>query len=377
MKFIVSSSELLSHLQAVNKVISNKNSLPILDNFLFKLENEILVITASDLETTLTTEIHDVSMVEEEGVIAIESKRLLDTLKSFPEQPLTFTMGEADTSMTIFSENGEFNFTTYPAEDFPLPPEIKTEETKDITLNSSILLEGINKTLFATGDDELRPVMNGIFMEIFPEYMNFVASDAHKLVRYRRNDAKTGIEDNFILPKKPASLLKNILPKDAEAISIKFDKRNAFFSFGKYHLICRLVEGDFPNYSAVIPTANPNKMTINRMDFANSLRRVAVFSNQASLLVKLDIKEEQLKIEAQDIDFNVSAYENLSCDYQGEAIEIGFKASFLSDILSNINSADIIVELSDPSRAGVLIPYDKEVEEEDLLMLLMPMMINV
>jgi len=245
-----------------------------------------------------------------------------------------------------------------------------------VTVNNNILLKGIEKTLFATADDELRPVMNGIFIELSPENLGFVASDAHKLVRYRRTDAKSEFESSFILPKKPAGLLRNLLPREENDVKVEFDEKNAIFYLSEYKLICRLVEGNYPSYNSVIPSDNPNKMTIDRLSFYNTLKRVSVFSNQASNLVKLGISDNQLVVSAQDIDFSISAVERLNCEYNGDDIEIGFKSVFLIEILANISSDDVRMEMSDPSRAGLLLPVEAEEDEEDVLMLLMPMMIN-
>ncbi|OQY00259.1 MAG: hypothetical protein B6I24_00215 [Bacteroidetes bacterium 4572_128] len=350
MRFIVSSSELLMHLQMVSKVIGNRNSLPILDNFLFNLrKDEVLTVTTSDLETTLTTEIEDLSMVEGEGNIAIESKRLLEILRLLPEQPLTFEINEENLDAIIFSENGEFSIAAYPPEDFPLPPEVDKEKGVDLVLDANLFLNGINTTLFATGDDELRPVMNGIFIEFLK---------------------------SFILPNKPSSLLKSFLSKE-DNVSLKFDDKNAIFSIGNRKLVCRLQEGEYPAYNNVIPLENPNKMVIERMDFLNSLKRVHAFSNEITSLVELELDKDQIKVSAKDVDYNVSAYENLSCEYSNEKIKIGFKGSYLTEILQNLKSADINFELSDPNRAALLFPYVNENENEDVLMLIMPMMIDV
>jgi DNA polymerase-3 subunit beta len=238
------------------------------------------------------------------------------------------------------------------------------------------LLNGINKTLFATADDELRPVMNGIFVELSTEDIKFVASDAHKLVRYKRFDAKAEKDASFILPKKPAALLKSLLPKEEFDVKLEFDDKNAFFTLSNFKLICRLVEGNYPSYNSVIPTNNPNQLIIDRVEFYNTVRRVSVFSNQASNLVRLKLTENQLVVSAQDIDFAISAVERLSCQYEGEDMEIGFKSTFLQEILSNLSATDVKMELSDPTRAGLLLPAENEHEEENILMLLMPMMIN-
>lgn len=376
MKFVISSTELLSHLQAISRVISNKNTLPILDNFLFQLSDKELKITASDLETTLITSI-TLENVTDEGSIAIPARILTDTLKEFPDQPLTFDINTDTFGVIITTENGKYNVVGQNGEDFPQLPVIKDDQKTSIQLASEVLLSGISKTLFATADDELRPVMNGIFIELYPDNMTFVASDAHKLVRYRRTDVKADHESSFILPKKPASLLKAILPKEENEVMVEFDEKNAFFTLSNYKLVSRLVEGNYPSYNSVIPTNNPNKLTIDRLELYNALRRVALFSNQASNLIKLELKGNQLNVSAQDIDFSVSANERLNCQYEGDDMEIGFKSSFLIEILSNIASSDILVELSDPSRAGILFPVEKENEDEDVLMLLMPMMINV
>ncbi|HOO83806.1 MAG TPA: DNA polymerase III subunit beta [Prolixibacteraceae bacterium] len=375
MKFVVSSTELLNHLTAISRVISSKSTLPILDNFLFNLEAQKITITASDLETTLITWV-ELENTEGEGQIAIPAKLLIDTLKEFPEQPLTFQINNETFAVDIFSENGKFSIVGQDGEEFPSLPQINENNATTVSMNHSVLLNGINKTLFATADDELRPVMNGIFFEISPEEITFVASDAHKLVRYKRTDVKAEMESSFILPKKPAALLKNLLPKEDFDVKVEFDEKNAFFTLTNFTLVCRLVEGKYPSYNSVIPTANPNKMVIDRIEFYNTLRRVSVFSNQASNLVRLKLSGNQLVVSAQDLDYSISAVERLNCMYEGDEMEIGFKSSFLIEILSNISSGDVKVELSDPTRAGILLPAEKEFDEEDILMLLMPMMIN-
>jgi DNA polymerase III subunit beta len=375
MKFVVSSTELLNHLTAISRVISSKSTLPILDNFLFNLEENKLTITASDLESTLITWV-ELDNTEGIGEIATPAKLLIDTLKEFPEQPLTFQINTETYAIEIYSENGKFSIMGQNGEEYPELPEVHSSTATSVTMGHDILLSGINKTLFATADDELRPVMNGILIEISPDDATFVASDAHKLVRYKRSDVKAEIDSSFILPKKPAALLKNLLPKEDFDVKLEFDEKNAFFSLTNFRVICRLVEGKYPSYNSVIPTTNPNKMQIDRLELYNTLRRVSVFSNQASNLVRLKISGNQLVVSAQDIDFSISAVERLNCIYEGDEMEIGFKSSFLLEILSNLSSAEIKVELSDPTRAGILLPVEKEVEEEDVLMLLMPMMIN-
>jgi len=374
MNFIVSSSLLLQHLQAVSRVISSKNTLPILDNFLFNLSNNELTITASDLETTLISKVQ-LESSSEEGEVAIDAKRLTTILKEFPEQPLTFNINKENLLVDIVSENGKYSIPGVSAEDFPQLPELK-DNVNSISLTSEIMNQGISKTIFAASDDELRPVMTGVYVALSPEHITFVASDAHKLVRYRRTDVKAETEASFILPQKPAGLLKNILPKDESAVNLQFDEKNAYIEFDGYKLVCRLVEGNYPNYEAVIPKDNPNKLIVDRLDFYNSLRRVSVFSNQASNLIKLSMTANELTISAQDIDFSISAYERIKCELEGNEMEMGFKSLFLIEILSNLTSADVIMNMSDPSRAGILVPAESENEHEDVLMLLMPMMIN-
>jgi len=375
MKFVVSSTELLSHLSALSKVISSKSTMPILDNFLFQLSDTELTITASDLESTLITSL-ELENIEGEGAIAVPAKLIIDSLKEFPEQPLTFHIDSDSFNVEIFSDNGKFSIMGQNAEDFPEQPTLNEEGTSSINVNHIVLQKGIEKTLFATADDELRPVMNGIYIELSPDYMSFVASDAHKLVRYRRTDAKAEFESSFILPKKPAGLLKSLLPKEEFDVKIEFDDKNAFVLLSNFKLICRLVEGNYPSYNSVIPANNPNKMLIDRLNFLNTVKRVSVFSNQASNLVKLNINDNQLVVSAQDIDFSISAVERLNCEYEGDEIEIGFKSTFLQEILTNISTGDVNVEMSDPTRAGLLLPAETEDADEDMLMLLMPMMIN-
>ncbi len=374
MNFIVSSSLLLQHLQTVSRVISSKNSLPILDNFLFQLVGNELTITASDLETTLISKVQ-LESATDEGEIAIDAKRLTSILKEFPEQPLTFNIDKGTLSVDIISENGKFSIVGQNATDFPQIPELKGD-VHSISITGEIMNQGVSKTLFAASDDELRPVMTGIYIEFSPENILFVASDAHKLVRYKRTDVTADESASFILSQKPAGLLKNILPLDESAVSLKFDEKNAYIEFKEYKLVCRLIEGNYPNYEAVIPKDSPSSLVIDRLDFYNSLRRVSVFSNQASNLVKLSLTANQMTVSAQDIDFSISAHERVKCQFDGEDMDIGFKSLFLIEILANFTSADVVVNLLDPSRAGVLVPSESDNEHEDILMLIMPMMIN-
>lgn len=375
MKFVVSSTELLGHLQAISRVISTKNTLPILDNFLFNLTDNELEITASDLESTLITRLR-LDNISGGGTIALPARILLDTLKEFSEQPLTFDINNDTMAVVINSENGRFSVVGQNGIDFPVLPVIKKEKHLSFTVAADVLLAGITRTHFATADDELRPVMGGILVEASTEKLTFVASDAHKLVRYQRSDGKADDNASFILPKKPASLLKNILPRENGMVTVEFDDRNAFFNLSDYKVVCRLVEGNYPNYNSVIPKNNPRKVRVDRLELYNILRRVSVFSNQASNLVKLQLTPNQITVSAQDIDFSISAYERLKCLYEGDDMEIGFKSVFMLEILSNISSQDVLIELADPTRAGLFLPSETANEDEDLLMLLMPMMIN-
>ncbi len=375
MKFVVSSTLLLSHLQSINKVISPKNTLPILDNFLFKLEESNLTITASDLETTLITQL-EIENATDSGNVAIPARLLTDTLKELPEQPLTFDINMETLTVVINSENGQFTIVGQDGNDFPQLPAVKEENKTTFSIACEVLNKGISKTIFATSDDELRPIMNGIFFELGTEKVVFVASDAQKLVKYERSDIKVEKDSSFVLPKKPATLLKGILPKEKDNVQIEFDDKNAIFELSGYKMVCRLAEGQFPSYNAVIPDDNPNTLTIDRVALENALRIVSIYSNQASNLIKLQLKGNQLTVSAQDIDFSISAYERLNCQYDGDDLEIGFKSTFLIELISNIESSDISFELSDPSKAGIIKPVEKEDDNEDLLMLLMPMMIN-
>ena len=373
MKFIVSSTALFSHLQAISRVINSKNSLPILDCFLIELQDGTLSMPASDNETTLSTSI-EVSDYEEDGRFAVSSKTLLEALKEIPEQPLSFQINSSNLEITVQYQNGKYSLMGQSADEYPQASELHAGAVQ-VVMGADILTTGINRSLFATADDELRPVMNGIYFDITTEDITLVASDGHKLVRNKTYAAHGEEKAAFILPKKPANLLKNLLPKEQGDVQIGFDDRNATFTLENYRMVCRLIEGRYPNYNSVIPQNNPHKAIIDRASFISALRRVSVFSSQASSLIKLSLSENMMKISAQDIDFSTSAEESLICQYDGNAMSIGFKSSFLIDILNNIASQNVIIELADPSRAGVVVPEEQE-ENEDLLMLLMPMMLN-
>ena len=373
MKFIVSSTGLFSHLQAISRVINSKNSLPILDCFLLELTDGTLSITASDSETTLVTSI-EVIENDGDGRFAVSSKTILDALKEIPEQPLTFDVNQGNYEIVVQYQNGKYSLMGQNADEYPQTPNLGSNAVY-VNMGAPVMMNGINRSLFATADDELRPVMNGIYFDITTEDVTFVASDGHKLVRNKTYKAHGNEKAAFILPKKPAALLKNLLPKEQGDVQIGFDDRNAVFTLENYSMTCRLIEGRYPNYNSVIPQNNPHKATIDRAAFISALKRVSVFSSAASSLIKLHLESNRIQISGQDIDFSTSAEETLMCQYEGAPMSIGFKSTFLIDILNNISSQEIVMELADPSRAGVIVPVEQE-EEEDLLMLLMPMMLN-
>lgn len=373
MKFVVSSSALLSHLQAISRVINPKNNIPILDCFLLELEDNVLTITAADAETRLETKL-EVSELSEPGSLAINAKNLLEPLRELPDQPLTIDVNLETLEVFIFYHNGKYNFVGQKSDEFPTPKELK-DSAISMVLPAEVLFNGINRTIYATAEDELRPVMNGIYFDITDENMTFVASDGHKLVRIINTAVKGDGRASFILPKKAALLLRSLLPKESGDVEIIFDENNAYVKMSNNILICRFVEGRFPNYNSVIPQNNPNNVTLDRVSFLNALKRVSVFSNPASSLVKLQMSQDKIIVSAQDIDFQTSAEEVIPSQYNGNVMSIGFKAVFLIDILSNIPATDVTLELSDPSRAGIIFPVENE-EDEDVLSLLMPMMLN-
>ncbi|NLA15506.1 MAG: DNA polymerase III subunit beta [Bacteroidales bacterium] len=373
MKFVVSSSELLGRLQSVSRVIASKNTLPILDNFLFELTADELTITASDLETTLRTTMKP-NQVMEEGSVAIPARILTDSLKEFPEQPLTLEFNKEQNIIEFTWATGKFQVPGFPAEDYPVVSQ--PEGIHSITFSPEILLEGINRTLYAVGDEELRPVMNGIFFDLKADAANMVASDSHKLVCYTRTDIKAAEDTSFILPKKPANVLKSLLVKIEEDITISYDNTNAFFTFGAFDMICRLVEGNYPAYRSVIPQSNPNNIVADRLELMNAVRRVSVCSNQATNLIKLLFSANQIFVSAQDLEFRIAAQERLTCQYDGPAIEMGFKSIFLADILANLPGTEVNIALSDPSRVGLITPITTDSEFEETCALIMPMMIT-
>lgn len=374
MKFIVSSTALLNVLQTSSKVVSNKNTLPILDNFLFDLQEGVLKITASDLETTLIGSLK-VEHMEEPGLIAVPVKLMLDSLKEFSEQPLTIEANESTWEIHVSWKTGKLTIPGTSGLSYPTLPELNPESKQELALDADTLLMGINKTIFATADDELRPVMNGVYIHIETTSITFVATDAHKLVKYV-SPVEAQAAASFILPKKPANLLKSALAKEEESIQMCFDDKNVTFRLKNHTLICRQIEGNYPNYNAVIPANNPNHVLVDRMELLNGIKRVAVCSNQSTNLIKMDVQSGTIHLTAQDLDFSVSAQEALSCDYEGDSISIGFKSTFLVEILANIDTPNVMLELADSTRAGVFKPVYDETSSTDTLMLLMPMMIN-
>lgn len=363
---------MLQQMQALSRVIASKGSLQILESVLFDLNGNQLTLTASDTETTMRTQIEVEG--EGEGKVAFDAKRLLDTLKEFPEQPLTFEINDQNFGLNIVSSNGNYSFVGVNGAEYP-EMLLQPENASRFNIGSSILLGALNKTVFCMADDPLRPVMNGVFFDIAPDKITLVATDAHRLVRYINVNAHADEPANFILPKKPANLLRNILAKEQDDVEVSFTDKNVCFAFGQTLVVCRQIEGRFPNYNAVIPQNNTNKITVDRQTILNAAKRVSVFANPGTGLIKLALSNNSINISAQDIDFSTSAEETIECSYEGEPMNIGFKAPFLIEILSAVQSDEVIVELADPSKAGLILPFENE-EGEDIVMLLMPMLLN-
>ena len=371
MKFIASSSQLLRQLQLLGGVINSNNTLPILDNFLFELKQNELIISASDLETTITSTL-DVES-ESNGSIAISARLLLDTLKTFPNQPLTFKT-EDNNTIEISSEQGKYDMAYFSGEEFPKT--ISLDNPSATVIPATVLGTAISKTIFATGNDDLRPVMSGVFFQFSSESLTFVATDAHKLVKYTRTDIVANEAAEFIMPKKPLNLLKGILGANTTDVAIEYNETNAKFVFDNVVLICRLIDGKYPNYDAVIPKENPNKLTVDRASFLNSTKRVSIFSSKTTHQIRLKMAGTELNISAEDIDYANKADERLNCDYQGDDMQIGFNSRFLTEMLSNLTSEEILIEMSLPNRAGILTPVDGNEDGEQITMLVMPVMLN-
>ena len=370
MKFIVSSSQLLKQLQVLGGVINSNNTLPILDNFLFELSENQLKVSASDLETTMSAVV-DVES-DSSGSVAVSARLLLDTLKTFPDQPLTFKT-EGDSTIEISSDQGKYDMAYFSGDEFPKA--VSLPSPSSTVVPSHVLATAISKTIFAAGNDDLRPVMSGVFFQFSSENLTFVATDAHKLVKYTRTDVAASETAEFIMPKKPLNLLKGILGNDEE-VTIEYNDANAKFTFENFVLVCRLIDGKYPNYEAVIPKENPNKLTVDRGSFLNSVKRVSIFSSKTTHQIRLKMAGTELNISAEDLDFSNKAEERLSCDYQGDDMQIGFNSRFLSEMLNNLDSSEVLIEMSLPNRAGILTPLDGTEDGEKVTMLVMPVMLN-
>jgi DNA polymerase-3 subunit beta len=371
MKFIVSSSALLKPLQTLSGVLNTSNTLPILDHFLFEVQGKSLRVTATDLETTMSANIDIES--DNDGSIAVPARLLLDTLKTFPEQPLTFSLTEQNT-IEISSNYGKYALAYASAEEFPKP--VVVQDADNVDIPAHVLADAINNTLFASGNDELRPVMSGVFFQLASDGLTFVATDAHKLVKYHRSDLSASNTAEFIMPKKPLSLLKSILAGSDAEVKVQYNDSNALFLFEDSELTCRLIDGKYPNYEAVIPKDNPNVLTIDRNLFLTTIKRVSIFSNKTTHQVRLKLAGAELHISAEDIDYSNKAEERLSCSYQGTDLQIGFNARFLVEMLNNLEAKEVQFEMSMPNRAGILTPLDGVDENEQVTMLVMPVMLN-
>jgi len=371
MKFIVNSNYLLKQLSNINGVITTNPVVPILENFLFEIDKNKLTVTASDLQTSMITELTVES--KERGNIAVPAKILLDTLKNLPDQPVTFSVDESTYSIEISSDNGRYKLAGENATDFPKVPAVSQDFSA--VLSSEVFARAINNTIFATSNDELRPAMTGVYINLGEKNTAFVATDGHRLVRYRRADVKSDNGNAIIIPRKALNLLKLTLPTENTDVSIDFNMSNAFFKFANIRMICRLIDERFPDYENVIPSSNPIKMTINRQEFLSSLKRISIYANKTTHQVRLKITGSELQVSAEDLDFSNEANERLSCEHEGEDIEIGFNARFLMEMLSNLDSDQIKINMSAANKAGVLHPVEKD-KNEDILMLVMPVMLN-
>ena len=370
MNFIVNSAALLKSLQSISGVLNTSNNLPILDNFLFEITDSRLTVSATDIETTIHTSLEVES--KEDGKIAIDAKKLLEILKTFSDHPLTFMVNTENFAVEISSDYGKYKLVGANAEEFPKNPVLS--DASSIKMSGDVVANAINKTLFATGNDDLRPVMSGVYCEFSDADLTFVATDAHKLIRYKRTDSAATGASSFILPKKPLNIIKSNLKGDEE-VQIEYNESNAVFKYGETELVCRLIDGKYPNYEAVIPTENPNKLTIDRLSLLSSIKRVSIFANKSTNQVKLKMAGSELTISAEDLDFSNEANERLTCVYEGEDMEIGFNSRFIAEMLSNLETDNVVIEMSEPNRAGIILPSEAA-ESEDILMLVMPVMLN-
>ncbi len=370
MKFIASSNALLKQLQNLSGVINANTVLPILEDFLFEIEANRLTIIATDLETVMRTEME--IEAKDNGRVCIPGKILIDSLKNIPDQPLTFNI-DNNFAVEITSDSGKYKVMGENPDNFPKEP--TADDTTSFTMTSSALVTAINKTLFATSTDDLRPAMTGVFFELSPEGVQFVATDAHRLVRYRRSDARATETDSFIVPRKPLNLLKSALPDNEDEITLNYNSNHFFVTHGTTRLSCRLIDARFPDYKVVIPAENPYRLTVNRQDFLGALRRVSVFSTKSTYQVALTISGSELQLAAQDVDFSFEGNERMKCQYNGEDLQIAFNAKFLIEMLNGTPSEEVYLELSTPSKAGLIKPVDQD-ENEEQLMLVMPLMLN-
>lgn len=373
MRFTLSSTALSSKLIALSRVINSKNSLPILSDFVFEIDGTTLHLTASDSENMMKTSVELIDR-DENGSFAIGSHDLLEAMKGFSEQPITFEVNRQDNLAKIIYQNGQFSLPIESSEEFPMAQHVSSGVT-EITIPCDILADNINRSVFATGQDELRPVMSGIYFDLTPDCLAIVASDGRKLVRNKVFSVKSDVPASFILPKKPASLLKGVLGKEGGDVILRFDDRNAEISFEDGLIVCRLIEGRYPNYNSVIPQNNPNKLTVDRLVLLSALKRVQPFANESSNLIRFHLESGLLQLDAEDNDFSKTATEKMACEYTGQPMSIGFNGVSFVEILSNFDCQDIVLQLADPSRAGVIVPAEQP-EGQDVLMLLMPMLIN-
>ena len=371
MRFIVSSSNLFKKLQTIGGVINSNNTMPILDNFLFELSKNKLVVSASDLETTIKGVIEVES--DSEGSIAVPYKFLVDTLKMLPEQAITFIVNDNKTAQ-IRTNNAEYSFAYYDAAEFPSIVDIP--DPNKVSIMGDVLATAIQTTIFATGNDDLRPIMNGVFFDFSENGLTFAATDAHKLVKYERKDIVSPHKTEFVMPKKPLNLLKGILAGSETDVTIEYNESNAKFSFDDMEYVCRLIDGKYPNYEAVIPKENPNKLVINRLLLLGSTKRVSIFSNKSTHQVRLKIVGNSIQIFAEDIEYSNKATETIPCSYEGDDMEIGFNAKFFIEMMNNLSSDEVMLEMSYPNRPGILTPADGLDEGEKVYMLVMPTMLG-
>lgn len=371
MKFIVSSSYLLKQLSDINGVITTNPVVPILENFLFEINDGNLTVTASDLQTSMITELQ--VEAKEDGSIAIPARILLETLRNLPEQPVTFSIDSNTYSIEINSDNGRYKLAGENATDFPKIPTVSDGYT--VNISSEVLGKAINNTIFATSNDELRPAMTGVYIKLDDTNATFVATDSHRLIRYRRVDVAADMGHSMIVPRKALTLLKATLPSELTNVNLEFNTSNAFFNFNNVKMICRLIDERFPDYENVIPLDNNNAVVIKKDELLNSLKRIAIYANKTTHQVRLKVTGSELMVSAEDLDFSNEANERLACEHDGEDIEIGFNAKFLVEMLGNIDSEEITLKLSAPNKAGIVTPNEKD-EEEDILMLVMPVMLN-